>query len=185
MSIDYSRLATSDQSPDDFTGQSLPSNAAESFNLSELIDRPEYDLLVSLLKRAYSGEKAAAFAYQGHAKSVSDQEIRREIEQIERDEWVHRKDVGVMLEVLADQPTQWREVGFGAIGRSLSVLCHVSGFTLPMYFAGKLEASNVEEYLEASKLADRLGLEEMAIRLKEMADTEKTHEEFFKRMLRR
>ncbi len=46
--------------------------------------------LVQLLQLAYSGEKAAALAYQGHARSVRDPAQKAMIEKIEKDEWVHR-----------------------------------------------------------------------------------------------
>jgi rubrerythrin len=53
--------------------------------------------LIGLLQLAYSGELAAAYAYRGHWKSVSDPEERHRIEEIEQDEWHHRKLVGEML----------------------------------------------------------------------------------------
>ena len=42
--------------------------------------------LVALLQRAYSAEKAAAFAYQGHAGSVKNEIDKKAIRQIELDE---------------------------------------------------------------------------------------------------
>ncbi len=61
--------------------------------------------LIGLLQLAYSGELAAAYAYRGHSKSVSDPEERRRIEEIEREEWHHRKLVGEMLTDLRQNPT--------------------------------------------------------------------------------
>ena len=49
--------------------------------------------LIDLLKKAYSAEKAASFAYQGHASSVKDGAEKIAIRQIEMDEWNHRKEV--------------------------------------------------------------------------------------------
>ena len=49
--------------------------------------------LVKLLKQAYSAERAAAFAYVGHAGSVKDKEAKKAIKQIEDDEWGHREEV--------------------------------------------------------------------------------------------
>jgi rubrerythrin len=46
--------------------------------------------LTILLQKAYSAEKAAAFAYQGHAGSVKDALEKASIKQIEIDEWHHR-----------------------------------------------------------------------------------------------
>ena len=54
-------------------------------------------VLVRLLKQAYSGEKAAAFAYQGHAGSVKSVEEKAAIKQIEVDEWNHRAEVLKMM----------------------------------------------------------------------------------------
>jgi hypothetical protein len=42
--------------------------------------------LIRLLQLAYSGEKAAALAYQGHSRSVRDPEEKAMIAKIERDE---------------------------------------------------------------------------------------------------
>ena len=49
--------------------------------------------LTDLLQQAYSAEKAAAFAYQGHAGSVKSTEEKKLIRQIEEDEWNHRTEV--------------------------------------------------------------------------------------------
>ena len=46
--------------------------------------------LTDLLRLAYSAEKAAAFAYQGHAGSVKDEGDKIRIREIETDEWIHR-----------------------------------------------------------------------------------------------
>ncbi len=54
------------------------------------VDHPK---LVRLLQLAYSAEKAAAFAYIGHAASVKNPDEKRAIKQIEVDEWGHRQTV--------------------------------------------------------------------------------------------
>jgi hypothetical protein len=51
----------------------------------------EHPKLVKLLHLAYSAEKAAAFAYIGHAGSVRNPLEKTAIKQIEMDEWQHRK----------------------------------------------------------------------------------------------
>lgn len=45
--------------------------------------------LTKSLRTAYSGEKAAAFAYVGHAASLSEQAEIEAVNRIERDEWEH------------------------------------------------------------------------------------------------
>lgn len=53
----------------------------------------QHPRLIDLLKKAYSAEKAAAFAYQGHAASVKSPAEKVAIRQIELDEWNYRKEV--------------------------------------------------------------------------------------------
>lgn len=171
------------QGEDILGGAALSSSQEDRLDLESLKLEPEYYKLISLLQGAYSGEKAAAFAYQGHSQSMSDPTEKAQILKIEKDEWTHRQEVGEMLKVLGCTPASWREHVFGAVGQTLSLLCHVSGRYLPLYFAQKLEDSNVKEYTEASILADRLGLVVIAERLKEMADTEQEHADYFKRMI--
>src|SRR5262245_26857393 len=60
--------------------------------------------LVRLLQGAYSGELAACYAYQGHARSVSDPREKQRIAEIEHEEWVHRECVGKMLASLGEAP---------------------------------------------------------------------------------
>src|SRR5689334_21459023 len=109
--------------------------------------------LIRLLQLAFSGERAAAYAYRGHWKSVRDPEERRRIREIEDDEWHHRANVGAMLASLEAAPSRRREVQATLIGRTLGALCHVSGWLAPMYGAGRLESRNVGEYETAARYA--------------------------------
>src|SRR4029453_3630241 len=102
--------------------------------------------LIGLLQLAYSGELAAAYAYRGHWKSVSDPEERHRIEEIENDEWHHRKLVGEMLRDLKAAPNPSRERRATSIGRVLGFGCHIAGWLAPMYGAGRLESRNIREY---------------------------------------
>src|SRR5215469_1024350 len=95
--------------------------------------------LIHILQLAYSGERAAAYAYRGHWHSVSSPEERERIHEIEEDEWHHRRLVGEMLSTLGGAPDPRREIRAAIIGRILQALCHLSGWLLPMYGAGKLE----------------------------------------------
>lgn len=132
--------------------------------------------LVRLLQLAYSGEKAAALAYQGHARSVRDPEV---IEKIEKDEWVHREIVGRLLAELGAAPLRFREIRSGAVGHTLSFFCGLAGWFLPMYFAAKLETKNVQEYERAAEYAAELGLDHFLAPLREMAEVEILHEKYF------
>src|SRR5712692_10540841 len=99
--------------------------------------------LVRLLQLAYSGEKAAALAYQGHSRSVRDLEEKAMIAKIEQDEWVHREKVGRLLGELGARPLRSREIRSSLVGHALSVLCRFTGWFLPMYFAGKRDSKRL------------------------------------------
>jgi demethoxyubiquinone hydroxylase (CLK1/Coq7/Cat5 family) len=135
--------------------------------------------LVSILQAAYSGELAAAHAYRGHWKSLHDPVEQERIRRIEDEEWVHRENVGRILRELQSGPARLREARMLLIGRTIGFLCHIIGWFLPMYFAGRLESRNVSEYESAAVQARRLGLVELANELGMMAIVEKEHEVFF------
>jgi hypothetical protein len=135
--------------------------------------------LIHILQGAYSGELAAGFAYRGHWKSVKNADERAAIQKIEREEWVHRKRVGEMLANLDSAPQKFREAKLWVIGRTIGLACHVIGWFLPMYFAGRLESGNVIEYQVAASHAGALGLTEFEADLLVMARVEKEHELFF------
>ena len=65
--------------------------------------------LVDLLKQAYSAERAAAFAYIGHARSVKNKEEKIAIKQIEDDEWFHRKEVLEIMNEYNIPVSKWYE----------------------------------------------------------------------------
>ncbi|MDX1920010.1 MAG: ferritin-like domain-containing protein [Candidatus Caenarcaniphilales bacterium] len=137
------------------------------------------DKLVQILQAAYSGEKAAALAYQGHWRSVKNPSEREKIQSIELEEWEHRKIVGEMLVKLEAKPSEAREFIFGTIGSTLKMLCPISGWFLPMYFAGLLESQNIKEYSQAAHFAQKVGETLMAEQLLKMAEVEREHETYF------
>jgi rubrerythrin len=136
--------------------------------------------LIALLQLAYSGEKAAAYAYRGHWKSVSRPEERERIETIEQEEWHHRRLVGEILAELGSGPDPARERRAVIIGRTLGFLCHVSGWLLPMYGAGKLERRNIQEYESAARFARDCGRGQYLDCLLTMAEVEWEHEQYFR-----
>lgn len=136
--------------------------------------------LIALLQLAYSGEKAAGYAYRGHWRSVSLPEERERIALIEQEEWHHRQLVGEMLKALGSAPAASREIRATVIGRTLGFLCHVSGWFLPMYGAGKLESRNIREYESAARFASGCGRFEYVDCLLTMAEVEWEHEHYFR-----
>lgn len=136
--------------------------------------------LIAILQLAYSGELAAAYAYRGHWHSVSGADDRESIRKIEEDEWRHRKLVGEMLAVLGSAPNKTRETRATIIGRTLGILCHVTGWLAPMYGAGKLESRNIVEYETAARFARDCGHAQFVECLLEMAEVEWDHEKYFR-----
>jgi demethoxyubiquinone hydroxylase (CLK1/Coq7/Cat5 family) len=136
--------------------------------------------LIRILRSAYSGELAAAYAYRGHWHSVRAADERAAIRNIEEDEWRHRKLVGEMLSGLGSKPSLRQERRAVIIGRMLGLLCHVMGWLAPMYGAGKLESRNVQEYETAARYARDCGAVEFIDCLLEMAEIEWDHEHYFR-----
>ncbi len=139
--------------------------------------------LIRILQNAYSGEIAAAYAYRGHWKSLKESPERERIQEIEAEEWDHRRRVGEWLENLGARPRRSREKVFWTIGRTLGLTCHISGWFMPMYFAGRLESQNSIEYEDAAVFARELGMEDCVDDLLDMARVEVEHEEFFRETL--
>ncbi|MBA3937905.1 MAG: demethoxyubiquinone hydroxylase family protein [Planctomycetes bacterium] len=135
--------------------------------------------LDDLLRLAHSAERAAAFAYQGHAASVRDPAERAHIARIEREEWAHRASIARMLTRRGLAPSRWREWQYACIGRVISLSCHVLGRFIPMYFAGRLESGNVNEYLLLIELTRGTALADEHPCILEMARVEKEHELYF------
>jgi len=135
--------------------------------------------LVELLQRAYSAEKAAAFAYIGHAGSLRDRETKAAVKQIEDDEWVHRKNVLVIMQKYDIPISKYYEVKFHIIGRIISASCYVIGWFMPYFFAGKLESGNVCEYFVMMHYFHSLGIKDHDEILYEMGMKEKDHEIYF------
>ncbi len=134
---------------------------------------------LDLTRLAYSAERAAAYAYRGHAASVRDAFEKADLFHIEKEEWLHREQLGRMLAKLGARPSPWLEIKYACIGKAIGFSCHLIGWFMPMYFAGRLESGNVMEYVEMEILAREHGMDEELECIREMARVEKTHEVFF------
>lgn len=137
--------------------------------------------LRDLLRQAYSAERAAAFAYQGHASSLpaKDHEDKARIREIENDEWIHRAEVLSLMHEYDVSTSLWYEIKYYLIGKLISWSCHVIGWFMPMYFAGRLESGNVNEYYRMKDLFHTEGITRHDDILEEMGVKEKEHEVFF------
>ena len=140
------------------------------------LNHPE---LIDLLKKAYSAEKAAAYAYIGHAASVKNPLEKIAIKEIEDDEWNHRREVLLLMQQYGIPVSHWYEIRFAIVGRTISAACHVIGWFMPYFFAGKLESGNVCEYFRMKQYFNTLGIREHDKLLYEMGMKEKEHEIYF------
>lgn len=140
--------------------------------------------LVDLLQRAYSAEKAAAFAYQGHAGSVKDATQKKAIRQIELDEWNHRSEVLQIMNQYDIPVSKWYEFRFHVVGKTISYSCYIIGWFMPFYFAGSLESGNVCEYFRMKQLFNGLGIRDHDAVLYDMGIKEKEHEVYFLSMIK-
>ena len=136
--------------------------------------------LIRILQNAHAGELAAAFAYRGHWRSLRESAEQTQIKKIEAEEWAHRANVRKWLEKLGAKPNALREKIFWTIGKTIGAACYVSGWFFPMYFAGRLESQNVEEYVAAAEFARELEMPDCAEEMIEMSLTEQEHEDFFR-----
>jgi hypothetical protein len=139
----------------------------------------QHKILIGLLQQAYSAEKAAAFAYQGHAASLKGAEEKRAVRQIEIDEWNHRTEVLKIMKQYEVPISKFYEVRFYIIGKIISWSCYVIGRFMPFYFAGRLESGNVCEYFRMKQHFNSLGIAEHDATLYEMGIKEKEHEIYF------
>lgn len=136
--------------------------------------------LIRILQNAHAGEMAADYAYRGHWKSLKPSAERRRIEAIEAEEWSHRENVARWLKTFNAKPNRWREKIFWTLGRSLGLTCYAAGWFFPMYFAGRLESQNVQEYVDAAEYARELKMSDCFDEMMEMSRIEGEHEIFFR-----
>lgn len=135
--------------------------------------------LIKLLQQAYSAERAAAFAYQGHAGSVKNENEKAAIRQIEIDEWNHREEVLKIMQYYKIPISTFYEIRFYIIGKIISFSCYIIGWFMPYYFAGRLESGNVCEYFRMMQYFHELGITTHNDVLYEMGIKEKEHEVYF------
>lgn len=140
--------------------------------------------LVKLLRLAYSAEKAAAFAYVGHAGSLRDPVQKLAIRQIELDEWGHREAVLAIMRKYNISISSYNEIKYHVVGRMISLSCYVIGWFMPYYFAGRLESGNVCEYFIMMHYFHEMGITEHDDVLYEMGMKEKEHEDYFRKSLK-
>ncbi len=131
------------------------------------------------LQLAYSAERAAAFAYIGHAGSLRDTTEKKAVQQIEQDEWDHRAHVLDIMRAYNVPISKWLELKYYIIGRLIGFSCYLIGRFMPYFFAGKLESGNVCEYFVMLHRFHALGITTHDQLLYDMGVKEKEHEVYF------
>jgi rubrerythrin len=144
----------------------------------------QHPALTDLLQQAYSAEKAAAFAYQGHAASLKSREEKNAVHQIENDEWSHRREVLSIMTKYEIPVSKYYELRFHIIGKLISWSCYILGRFMPFYFAGRLESGNVCEYFRMKQYFNAMGITAHDAILHEMGIKEKEHEVYFAEMIK-
>lgn len=140
--------------------------------------------LVESLRKAYSAEKAASFAYIGHAASLRNPDEKAAVKQIEDDEWNHRKHVLEIMKQYDIPVSSWYELKYHVIGKFLGYSCYIIGRFMPYFFAGRLESGNVCEYFVMIRHFHSLGIKEHDAILHEMGVKEKEHEAYFLELIK-
>ena len=140
--------------------------------------------LIDLMQRAYSAEKAAAFAYYGHSGSLKNKEHKTAVKQIEIDEWNHRREVLDIMNIYKVPVSTYYEFKYHIIGKFIAFSCYVIGWFMPIYFAGRLESGNVCEYFRMMQYFHELGIRDHDKILYEMGIKEKEHEIYFLNMIK-
>lgn len=135
--------------------------------------------LIDLLQRAYSAEKAAAFAYKGHSSSLRNASQKKAVKQIELDERNHRKEVLAIMHMYNVPVSTYYEAKYYLIGKLIAASCYIIGWFMPIYFAGRLESGNVCEYFRMMRFFHELGIKKHDKILYEMGIKEKEHEVYF------
>jgi len=140
--------------------------------------------LIDALRKAYSAERAASYAYIGHAGSLHDSEAKAAIRQIEQDEWDHRRNVLAIMRRYQIPVSRYYEWKYAIIGRVIGLSCYLIGRFMPYFFAGKLESGNVCEYIVIMRYFHELGITEHDAVLYEMGIKEKEHEVYFQDVIK-
>ena len=139
----------------------------------------EHPALIDSLRKAYSAERAACFAYIGHAGSLRNETEKLAIKRIEDDEWDHRRHVLEIMREYDIPVSKYYELKYYLIGKLIGYSCYLIGRFMPYFFAGKLESGNVCEYIVMIKHFHSLGIRKHDEILYEMGVREKEHEIHF------
>lgn len=138
--------------------------------------------LIKMLKFAHAAEIAAYHAYEGHWRSVSNQEERQYIQKIAFDELKHIHDLTTILNSMESKPSKFLDTCGKIVGEIVGFACFYTGWRLPMLVAGMMEKIGTSSYRKIAMEAAENGKVGLAYQLRSMADNEDEHETYFKRL---
>jgi hypothetical protein len=75
--------------------------------------------------------------------------------------------------------SKWYEIQFYIIGKTISFSCHIIGWFMPFYFAGRLESGSVCEYFRIKQYFNSIGISKYDQLLYDLGMKEKEHEVYF------
>jgi demethoxyubiquinone hydroxylase (CLK1/Coq7/Cat5 family) len=133
-----------------------------------------------MLQKAHAAEWAAYHAYEGHWRSVSDEEEREEIRSIASEELSHIGEIKAILKKFNSQPSERRDRIYTYLGFFIGFLCHHTGRYWPMRIAQLMERIGSSAYKDIAEEAYREGHIELYNQLLVMQKTEEVHEEYFR-----
>lgn len=139
--------------------------------------------LAHSLQLAHAAERAAAFAYIGHAAALRNEEDRIPVREIEADEWQHREEVKKIMDRYSIPVSRYLEWKYYLVGKCIGLSCHLLGRFMPYFFAGRLESGNVCEYIVMLQRFRELGITDHDEVLYEMGVKEKAHEVYFQEVI--
>lgn len=138
--------------------------------------------LIRQLKFAYAAETAAYHAYEGHWRSISNYEERAYIQKIQLDELAHIYTIEKMLRNINAKPNLTLTLCGEIVGKLIGITCFWTGYRLPMYIASMMEKIGAASYENIAHEAIESDRPLLAVKLLEMAKTEKEHEYFFENL---
>lgn len=115
-------------------------------------------IMTKMLQKAHAGEIAAYLAYEGHWRSLKDPKEREEVRAIQADELHHKEIVRELLTKLGAKPSWVRDTVFTVIGRTMSALCYVTGWYMPMLGALLIERIGVNNYAKMANMTKSKGM---------------------------
>lgn len=138
--------------------------------------------LIRMLKFAHAAEIAAYHAYEGHWRSVSNQDEQKYIRKIQLDELKHIRTLKTVLVSIDSEPNGFLDHCGKIVGEIVGLACYHTGWRLPMLIAGLMEKIGTASYKNIALEAADNDMKILTVVLLEMAHVEDNHEKYFQQL---